>query len=95
MLLRIAAFLFRNPVYPPFLSHSKYITMDAHQFISNYETFVKMIGKTTAIEYQPHIRAMLEIDPTDLIQPEAMFVSDGHAIGFIWIHLFKRIFHKS
>ncbi len=58
--------------------------MKAIEFVINYETYVKEIEVVVRPEFKPIIQQMLEIDPHDLIRPEAYFEHENHARGLVW-----------
>jgi hypothetical protein len=41
-------------------------------------------------EFNPIIQKMLEIDPHDLIRPDAYFDHENHAEGFVWKMFVKK-----
>jgi hypothetical protein len=63
--------------------------VEAIEFVTNYETYVKEIEAVVRPELKPIIQQMLEIDPHDLITPESYFEHENHAMGLVW-----RIFVK-
>jgi len=58
--------------------------MDAFQFIRKYPNYVEDISKMVKDEYQCIVEVMRNIDPHDLVSPDAYFVSDTHAFGYVW-----------
>jgi hypothetical protein len=58
--------------------------MDAIEFVNKYPKFLEEISKMVKDEYQTVIDEMCEIDPHDLVTPEAYFVSETHAFGYVW-----------
>ena len=58
--------------------------MDATEFVSNYESFVKEIGSVVKSELFPVVEELLDKDPHDLITPNAFFQSKASARGFVW-----------
>jgi hypothetical protein len=66
------------------------IEMDAIEFVMNYETYVKEIEAVVRPEFKPIIQQMLEIDPHDLIRPEAYFEHENHARGLVWTIFMKK-----
>ena len=64
--------------------------VEAIEFVMNYESYVKQIGAVVKPEFKPIIQKMLEIDPHDLITPEAYFNHENHAQGFVWKIFIKK-----
>ena len=60
------------------------MTVKAIEFVMNYETYVKEIEAVVRPEFKPVILKLLDIDPHDLIRPEAYFDHESHAQGFVW-----------
>lgn len=58
--------------------------MDAIQFVNKYQNYVDEISLVVKEDFRPIINKMKEIDPHDFITPEAYFVSENHAKGFVW-----------
>jgi hypothetical protein len=58
--------------------------MDAIEFVNKYPKFLEDISEVVKDEYQSIVDDMCEVDPHDLIPPEAYFVSETHALGFVW-----------
>ncbi len=56
----------------------------------NYEAYVKEIEAVVRPEFKPIIQKMLEIDPHDLITPEAYFEHENHARGLVWKMFMKK-----
>ena len=66
------------------------IEMKAIEFVMNYETYVKEVESVVRPEFKPIIQQMLEIDPHDLIRPEAYFEGENAAKGFVWEIFIKK-----
>lgn len=64
--------------------------VEAIEFVNNYETYVKEIEAVVRPEFKLIIQKMLEIDPHDLITPEAYFEHETHAKGFVWKIFIKK-----
>jgi hypothetical protein len=64
--------------------------VEAMEFVRNYESYVKEIEAVVRPEFKPIIQKMLEIDPHDLIRPEAYFDHESHAEGFVWKIFMKK-----
>jgi len=64
--------------------------VEAIEFVTNYETYVKEIEAVVRPELKPIIQKMLEIDPHDLITPESYFEHENHARGFVWTIFIKK-----
>ena len=47
--------------------------VEAIEFVRNHESCIKEIEAVVRPEFKPIIQKMLEIDPHDLIRPEAYF----------------------
>ena len=58
--------------------------IEAIEFVMNYETYVKEIEAVVRPKFKSIIQKMLEIDPHDLIRPEAYFAHENDAKGFVW-----------
>ncbi len=58
--------------------------VEAIEFVMKYETYVREIEAVVRPEFEPIIQKMLEIDPHDLITPEAYFQHENDARGFVW-----------
>ncbi len=58
--------------------------VDALGFVTNYQTYVREIEAVVRPEFKPILQKMLEIDPHDLITPEAYFEHENHARGLVW-----------
>jgi hypothetical protein len=56
----------------------------AVEFTTRYIEWLEEIDQVINDKYYPAIRVMYCTDPHDLISPVACFVSEEHAIGFIW-----------
>lgn len=57
--------------------------MTAIEFIEAYPSFIKEIEAIIKPELKPILDEMKEIDPHDLIRPEAYFDSKSHAFGLV------------
>lgn len=66
--------------------------VSSNEFVSRYIEWLEVIDHCINPDLYPAIRKMYCIDPRDLITPDAMFVSESHAIGFIWCSLIQK--HK-
>ena len=64
--------------------------VEAIEFVMNYETYVKEIEAVVRPEFKSIIQKMLEIDPHDLIRPEAYFEHENHAKGLVWKIFMKK-----
>jgi hypothetical protein len=64
--------------------------VEAIEFVMNYESYVKEIEAVVRPEFKPIIQKMLEIDPHDLIRPEAYFEHENHAAGLVWKIFMKK-----
>ena len=58
--------------------------LTAVEFTTRYIEWLEEIDQVINDKYYPAIRVMYCTDPHDLISPVACFVSEEHAIGFIW-----------
>jgi hypothetical protein len=65
--------------------------VEAIEFVTNYETYVKEIEAVVRPEFKPIIQKMLEIDPHDLITPASYFQHENHARGFVWTIFIKKV----
>ena len=68
----------------PWMKGGNKMRLDAIEFVMNYETYVKQIEAVVRPEFKLIIHKMLEIDPHDLIRPEAYFAHENDAKGFVW-----------
>ncbi len=64
--------------------------VEAIEFLMNYEAYVKEIEALVRSEFKPIIQKMLEIDPHDLITPEAYFEHENDARGLVWKMFMKK-----
>jgi hypothetical protein len=64
--------------------------VEAIEFVMNYETYVKEVEAVVRPEFKSIIQKMLEIDPHDLIRPEAYFAHENDAKGFVWKMFWKK-----
>ena len=58
--------------------------MDAFEFISNYNKYVEEIEQVIKPELLPILEELKQTDPHDLITPEAWFINEDNARGFVW-----------
>ena len=58
--------------------------MDAIEFVQNYDKYLSEIEEVIKPELLPTLEKMKVIDPHDLITPEAWFINDNNARGFVW-----------
>jgi len=65
--------------------------MDAFDFVMNYEKFLKEIETSIKPELLPVFEKFKQIDPTDLISPDTVFVSASHSRGFVWSLFLKEV----
>ena len=69
----------------------KSFTMEAIEFINNYETYVEEISAVIKPELLPIIDELKNIDPHDLIKPETFIMAESHARGLIWTMFLQRV----
>ena len=65
--------------------------MDAFDFVMNYEKFLNEIENVIKPELLPVFEKLKQTDPTDLIGPDAFFVSTSHARGILWSLFLKEV----
>ena len=67
--------------------------MKAIEFINNYEKYLDEIRNVIKPELYPILDELRETDPHDLIRPEAWFLDEDYARGYIWRMFVKRSSH--
>ena len=58
--------------------------MDALEFISQYNNYLQEIEMVIKPELLSVVQEMKDIDPHDIILPDAWFVSNNQARGYVW-----------
>ena len=58
--------------------------MEAIQFVSNFDLYIDEILSVIKPEFYPIAKELRDIDPHDLIRPDAYLNSESHARGIIW-----------
>ncbi len=66
------------------LAYTKSHIMEAIQFVSNYELYIDEILSVIKPELYPIAKELRDIDPHDLIRPDAFLNSESHARGIVW-----------
>ena len=65
--------------------------MNSIEFIMNYELFLNEINQVIKPEFQSILDELKEIDPHDLVRPEAYFSSVNDARGYVWSMFLYRV----
>jgi len=65
--------------------------MESIEFINRYESNLDEISEVVKPELIPIIDELRQIDPHDLVRPEAYFESESHGKGFVWNMFIKRV----
>jgi hypothetical protein len=71
--------------------------MEAIEFVIRYESYLDEIEQVTKPELKPVIDELKQIEPTDLVTPEAWFPDEDSARGLVWRMFVMRVKvrHKS
>ena len=75
----------------PWMKGEIEMKVEAIEFVTKYETYVKQMEAVVRPEFKPVIQKMLEIDPHDLITPESYFQHENQARGFVWTIFIKKV----
>jgi hypothetical protein len=62
---------------------NKTINMNAIEFLKNYPVLIEEIEKVIKPELLPFIQELKDTDPHTLLTPDAWFVSQNQARGFV------------
>jgi hypothetical protein len=65
--------------------------MEAIQFVSNFDLFIDEILSVIKPELYPIVKGLRDIDPHDLIRPDAYLNSESHARGIVWSIFMNRV----
>jgi hypothetical protein len=65
--------------------------MEAIIFVRNYMDYLEEISSVIKPELLPILDELRQIDPHDLVQPEAWFHTESEAMGFVWKMFIKRV----
>jgi len=70
--------------------------MESSKFINNYDYYLSEISSVVKPELLPILVELKEIDPKDLVLPEAYFESEHNARGFVWsIFIGKALYNSN
>ncbi len=58
--------------------------MEAIEFVTKYEQYLTEIEQVVKPEYLPVIEKLRDIDPHDLVRPDAWFQGSANARGYVW-----------
>ena len=58
--------------------------MEAIEFVANYENYLAEIEQVIKPEYHPVIEKLRNIEPHDLVRPDAWFQGTENARGYVW-----------
>jgi hypothetical protein len=58
--------------------------MDSFDFVANYHKYLKEISQVIRPEFEPILDELDDIDPHNLIKPDAYFANQNAARGVVW-----------
>lgn len=65
--------------------------MEAIEFVIRYESYLDEIQQVIKPELKPVIDELRQIDPHDLVRPEAWFPNEDSARGLVWRMFVMRV----
>ena len=64
--------------------------MDSFDFVSNYHEYLKEIREVIRPEYKSVLEELDNIDPHDLVRPDAFFLNESIMRGLVWSLFLKK-----
>lgn len=65
--------------------------MEAFEFVNNYPLYIEEISQVIRPELQSALDELKEIDPHDLVSPEAYFNTENSARGYVWSMFMRKV----
>ena len=65
--------------------------MDAFEFVKYYIRYVDEIDSVVASEYKPVVENLRNTDPHNIIRPDAWFMNEQAARGFVWSYFLREL----